>query len=254
MGTLPRQSRESSPPPGLTLEARARSLASLSLTGHLLAGLNQIVLEWHAMHHLSGLGDHGIYPIRQVLFHGPPGNGKTSACQWLAARLNCPLYRIRCESLIDGVLGATTSSLAKLMRWLADQGPAIVLLDEVESIFIARGNVGQACDREIARTMTVFWQYLDRWEGRHLFVFATNMPEQLDAALLSRIETKLEFGPPTADQVQTVVQYWAEVLHEYDPEQWAPALIASPHESFRSLWQDIQRAVRCIAIERALEP
>lgn len=97
--------------------------------------------------------------------------------------------------------------------------------------------------------MTVFWQRLDRWTTPQLFLMATNMIERLDPALVSRIDLRVEFGPPTQQQALDVLAYWREVLHEYGSQQWAPLLHAPIADgrlpvSFRELWQSIAGATR----------
>lgn len=83
-----------------------------------------------------------------------------------------------------------------------------------------------------------------------LFLLATNLINRLDSALISRIDLKLEFGPPTEQQALDVLAYWSETLHEYGADDWAPQIrrgIESNRDfpqSFRDLWQAITCAVR----------
>jgi hypothetical protein len=197
---------------------------------------------------LEDLARYGIYPIRQILFYGPPGNGKTSAAQWLGKRLDLKVYRVAADALISAYLGKTGKNVTTLMYWLRSVGKAIVLFDEVEQLFPSREVQSDNCSQELQRAMAVFWQALDRWTTPQLFVFATNMPEKLDKALLSRFELALEFGPPTDDQVRVVIAYWAEIFHDHGADQWAPQLAEQSFESFRSLWQAISQCVRCAAL------
>lgn len=239
-------------PPGLTLEKPAKNLAGLTMTNAMQQLVDRVLVQWLASDQYRPLEKFGIYPMRQVLFYGPPGNGKTSASQWLASKLGVPLYRVRCDQLIHAHLGQSPKNVAMVMEWLADSPPAVILFDEIESVFPARGQQ-DACSRELAATMTFFWQYLDRWEGRHIFVMATNLEELLDAALLSRIELKLYFGPPTVDQCRDVIAYWREMLHDYGADVWGPQLLEQLDKghkfaSFRELWQKIQDcAVQTVA-------
>lgn len=232
-------------PPGLSVEKPARNLAALATTGPLLELTSVVLKQWSQSAAFSALEKYGITPINRALFYGPPGNGKTMASQWLAQQLGVPLFRVRCETLIGSLLGQTANTISELMRWLEDAGPCVVLLDEVEQILPQRKAMTSNCGREVAAAMTVFWQYLDRWEAETLFILATNLPDALDPALLSRIELKLEFGPPTAEQAANVLAYWQEVLHEYGSDRWGPALGKRKRwESFRELFQAVQHAVR----------
>ena len=232
-------------PHGLTHERRARNLAALATT-ETLADLQRVVLaQWKHAATFAELAKHGIRPVDRLLFYGPPGNGKTMASQWLAQQIDAPLYRVRCEALIQSYMGQTTGNVGAIMAWLENQPRCVVLLDEIEAIFPSRSESRGAAGAEMNNAMSVFWQYLDRWEAPTLFVMATNMPERLDPALLSRIDLKLAFGPPTREQASGVVQYWAEVLHEYGGGEWGPLVDDGREwESFRALFQTVQWHVR----------
>lgn len=244
METLPRSSRDL--PAGLSLEKPAKNLAALASTESLDALTATVLAQWKHAETFQRLAKHGIRPIDRMLFFGPPGNGKTMASQWLSQQIGAPLYRVRCETLISHYVGQSAARVSELMQWLEQQPRCLVLLDEVEQILPTRSGLTGTVGREIASTMGVFWQFLDRWEAQTLFILATNMPERLDAALLSRIDLQLEFGPPTAEQAESVICYWQEVLHEFGGETWGAKLIASGRrwESFRELFQAIQSEVR----------
>lgn len=248
MATLGKSAIDEPLPLGVSLEKPASALASLTLTESLVTLKQTVVRQWARREVWTPLAQYGITPTKLVLFYGPPGNGKTTACQWLASQMGVPLYRVRSDQLIDSYLGKTGHHIGSIMRWLELRPAAIVLFDEVESIFPSRTDAHGECSRELASAMTILWQFFDRWTGPHLFVLATNLRERLDPALVSRIELQLEFGPPTAEQVNAVVEYWSEILHEYGADEWAKEIrehITSGKEvtSFRELWQFIKHRV-----------
>ena len=232
-------------PNGLTLEKPARNLAALATTDSLAELRSLVLAQWNRTDAFSKLAKHGIRPVDRLLFYGPPGNGKTMASQWLAQQLGVQLYRVRCESLVIPYLGQTSTSVGQVMDWLEKQPRCVVLFDEVETLFPSRELSRGQCDRERNSAMAVFWQYLDRWDAPTLFVLATNMPDRLDPALLSRIDHKMEFGPPTPEQASSVIQYWAEVLHEFGGNAWGPRVDdGRKWESFRALFHAVQSHVR----------
>jgi ATP-dependent 26S proteasome regulatory subunit len=237
-------------PQGLTLEKPARNLAALATTDALTELQSVVLKQWRHKETFARLAKHGIRPVDRLLFFGPPGNGKTMASQWIAQQIDAPLYRVRCESIIQPHLGETAGVIGEVMTWLEKQGRCVVLLDEVEMLFPSRADSTGVFAREITSAMGVFWQYLDRWEAPTLFVLATNMPDRLDPALMSRIDLKMEFGPPTAEQATSVIQYWAEVLHEFGGNEWGPLLDdGRAWESFRVLFHQVQWHVRQFVIE-----
>lgn len=235
-------------PSAITRETITHGLAGLCKTPELEKLASTVIAQWKNTKVFDRLAKHRIFPVRNVLLYGPPGNGKTTACQWIASSIDVPLYRVRCESLVVGVLGESAKEMRKTMDWLAKAGKCVVLFDEVETIFPSRDSSTGNCGREIASAMTVFWQMLDRWSSPQLFCFATNMPDALDTALMSRFELMIEFGPPDQDQVREVVRYWSEVFHDYAPDSWSGELNELEFGSYRELWQAISSRVREVAL------
>lgn len=234
-------------PVGIVEEPPGRNLDSLVKSDALECLQETLVHQWTIRDAFADVAVYGIKPTTMALFHGPPGNGKTMAAKMLAKITGAPLYRVACESLIASYLGKTESNMATILSWLERQGEAVVLFDECEAIFSRRDGGGE-CSKTISRAMQVFWQAVDRWDSPQMFLLATNLIDQVDPAVLSRCELKLEFKGPTKQQALLVVDYWAEVLHEHGAEGWAAGLRqeikkASPI-SFRSLWQQISDSVR----------
>lgn len=235
-------------PSSVSKEKLSAGLAGLAITDELQQLGNVVVDQWTKRKRLEPLVKYGIQPIHKVLLYGPPGNGKTVACHWLASKIGVDLYLVRSEAVVGSYMGTTAVNVRSTMDWLAKQPAAVVLFDEIDSLFPAREESQGVFSREISSAMTTFWQILDRWTGPHLFCFATNMPGKLDDALISRFELRMEFGPPTAEQIASVTDYWAETFHDYKPELWKDQVSAGSYESFRHLWQTISNHVRAIAL------
>lgn len=235
-------------PQGVVLE-QPPFVPRMVMTNELKSVVKNVLHQWRHREAFKGLVKYGIRPLDRLLFHGPPGNGKTMACYWIARELDVPLFRVECNQLIGGHFGDTTKAIANAAGFMnARRDPAICLWDEVEAIFIDRKEVGQACDRERAAALTVFTQQLDRWRAPTLMVLATNLPQQLDAALLSRVEMKLEFTGPTLDQCENLIAYWAELLHDHGGGEWGLTLAEQARDtlpaSFRELQQQIAWSAR----------
>jgi len=220
------------------------------MTPELQTVMREVIHQWKHRKRFEGLLKYGIRPLDRLLFFGPPGNGKTMACQWMCQQLGVPLYRVCCEALVGNYMGDMANRLLKVTTYLGELcTPALCLFDEVESLFIDRTLSDGQCDRERGSALTTFFQVLDRWQAPTLFVMATNLIDQLDRALVSRIELKLEFKGPTCDQASQVVEYWRELLCEHGADDWGPQLAGRIHggwapQSFRELSQHIARAAR----------
>lgn len=236
-------------PSGVVLEKPGRNLDSLAQTVALRQLQETLIHEWNIRDAFDDVLKFDIRPTTLALFYGPPGNGKTMAAKMLASAINGPLYRVSCDGLLNSYLGASEQNIQNVMAFLKSVGPAVVLFDECETLFRKRDeNSGGQCTQAVIRTMQVFWQAIDRWETPQVFLLATNRINDIDAALLSRCETKLEFVGPTAEQAQSVLEYWTEILHDHGADIWGPELRSEIQtktpESFRLLWQMIAARVR----------
>ena len=220
---------------------------------------DSVIPEWVHSDRLAPLAKYGIKPPRQLLFYGPPGNGKTMTAQWLARKIARPgvvdmlFVRIQCDQLVGSLLGDTARNVSTVLDWIEREARgAVVLCDEVDTIFPGRQHqTGTSTGREITSAQATFWQRLDDWDSDNLFILATNRRDDLDPALLSRIGQQIFFGPPTLEQSEEVVNYWAELLHDHGGDVWGHSLRAwlnnqghQAIESFRDLTQRIHQLAR----------
>ena len=253
MKTLPND--KSILPIGLTVEDPP-FVPRMVMTSELKTIVDEVVTQWSHLDAFDGLRKYGIRPLDRLLLCGPPGNGKTMACHWIARELQVPMYRVLCNQLHGQCLGQTTKAVAELVEYLNSRTePALCLFDEVDAIFVNRKSSVGECDRELASALTVFMQELDRWKAPTLIVMATNLIEQLDFALLSRVEMQIEFLGPTADQAEQLIAYWAELLCDNGGDEWGPKMIEQVHaghihDSFRELQQSVARTARAWTASR----
>lgn len=136
----------------------------------------------------------GLEPMKALLFKGPPGVGKTMACQWIARELGLPLITLDLATVMSSLLGKTGSNV----RAVVDYGrafPCVLLLDEFDAIAKRRDDERDV--GELKRLVTVLLQAIDEWPSTSLLVAATNHPELLDPAVWRRFDLQLEFGNPS---------------------------------------------------------
>lgn len=185
--------------------------ASLLETGTPVRGLDDIVLapETEAritrflreFSHRTRLAEHGLPPSRKLLFHGPPGNGKTLCAAVVAGELGLPLHYVRFDSLIASYLGETSANLRRVFDH-ARQRPGVLFFDEVDAI--ARSRSDRDDVGELKRVVNSFLQLLDGDTSEGPIIAATNHESALDDAIWRRFDDVIWF--PMPDEVQ---------LHEY---------------------------------------
>lgn len=151
----------------------------------------------------AALEAHGVQPRRRLLFHGPPGCGKTLAAAVIAGELGLPLMTVRLASLFSRFLGATATQLRSVFLEMPRR-PGIYLFDEFDAIGQARGDAQDI--GEMRRVVTAFLQFMDADRSASLLIAATNHAELLDRAIFRRFDVVLSFSPPSTEAVARLVR------------------------------------------------
>ena len=168
-----------------------RPLTDVVLSGTARAVLNEVVAEWHAVKSLRAAG---ITRRSRLLFHGPPGCGKTMTALAIARELHLPAYLVRFNALIGSFLGQTALHLREVFHF-ASRTACVLLLDEVDVLGKHRGS--QMDVGELDRIVVGLMQELELTAARGLIVAASNLASHLDKALWRRFDLHLEFKAPT---------------------------------------------------------
>jgi len=129
-----------------------------------------------------------LSPSRTVLLYGPPGTGKTLLAAAVSTSLEATFFNIKTGDLLSSLFGKSPQLIAAVFEEAAERSPSVLFFDEVEALTPSR-------DREISaaesRVVTAFLQALSGFTSKAdapfvLTIGATNVPWQLDAAMLSR--------------------------------------------------------------------
>ncbi|MCD7457058.1 AAA ATPase cdc48 [Datura stramonium] len=128
----------------------------------------------------------GMSPSKGVLFHGPPGCGKTLLAKAIANECQANFISIKGPELLTMYFGESEANVRELFEKARQSAPCILFFDELDSIATKRGSsvgdAGGAADR-------VLNQLLTEMDGmtakKSIFVIgATNRPDIIDPALL----------------------------------------------------------------------
>ena len=121
-----------------------------------------------------------------VLLMGPPGTGKTLLARALAGEAEVPFFSTSGSEFIEVFVGVGAGRVRKMFEAARKQAPAIIFIDELDSIGRTRGTgVGGGHD-EREQTLNQILAELDGFTAREAVVVlaATNRPDVLDPALL----------------------------------------------------------------------
>ncbi|KVD97067.1 cell division protein FtsH [Burkholderia ubonensis] len=122
-----------------------------------------------------------------VLLVGPPGTGKTLLARAVAGEAGVAFFSISGSEFVEMFVGVGAARVRDLFEQARKQAPAIVFIDELDSLGRARGGVlpGGGYD-EKEQTLNQLLAELDGFDTSVGIVLlaATNRPEILDPALL----------------------------------------------------------------------
>ncbi len=185
----------------------------------------------------------GIPQRRRLVFYGPPGCGKSSAAEALAAEIGVPLMVVRLDSVISSYLGQTAANLRRIME-CTEVGQQVVLFDEFDALGRVRDDPAE--HGEIKRVVNAFLQMLDGYRGSSLLVAATNHEQLLDPALWRRFDEVVCFPKPTVHQLRAVLRKRLGLLPHrgLGIEAAASELKGLPHAAAEAAaWGALRRAV-----------
>jgi cell division protease FtsH len=138
---------------------------------------------------------------RGVLLSGAPGTGKTLLAKAVAGEAAVPFFSMSASEFIEMVVGVGASRVRDLFAQAKAAAPAIVFIDEIDSIGRARGGAmsfGGHDERE--QTLNQILTEMDGFTGSEgvIVIAATNRPDVLDPALLrpGRFDRHVHVSPP----------------------------------------------------------
>lgn len=157
-----------------------------------------------------------------TVLHGPPGTGKTTLARGLASELapfmagkRARLIEVNPHGLMSAEHGQSQRKVADLLGEvipaLADDGmPTVVVLDEVESMAVARSEASLAANpADVHRATDAVLAALDANASglpHVLFVATSNFTSALDTAFLSRADVAIEVPLPDADAAAAILK------------------------------------------------
>jgi len=126
----------------------------------------------------------GIDAPKGVLLHGPPGCGKTLIAKAVANETDASFFHITGPEVIHKFYGESEAHLRAIFEKASKNAPAIVFVDEIDSIASKREEVrgDQQVERRVVAQLLALMDGLKE-RGEVVVIGATNIPNVLDPAL-----------------------------------------------------------------------
>lgn len=147
---------------------------------------------------------------RGIIFHGPPGTGKTYFAKAMATAMDATVIIVSGPELKSKWVGESEENLRRVFRQARRAAPAVVVFDEIDAFAHARGTYqGSGVEHSMVNQLLT---EMDGFRGSEsvFVVGTTNFLDSLDGALLrpGRFEFLIEIpAPGVADRREIVAIY-----------------------------------------------
>jgi transitional endoplasmic reticulum ATPase len=149
----------------------------------------------------------GIDPPKGVLLYGPPGTGKTLIARAVASESDASFFTINGPEIMGSRYGESEERLRSIFEDAQKEAPAIVFIDELDSIAPKRSESPGEVERRVVAQLLTLMDGLDARKNV-VVIAATNRPDALDEALRrpGRFDREIVVGVPDQQGRREILQ------------------------------------------------
>ncbi|PAU83541.1 AAA family ATPase [Halorubrum salipaludis] len=167
----------------------------------------------------------GIDPPKGVLLHGPPGTGKTLIAKAVANEIDANFHTISGPEIMSKYYGESEEKLREVFEEASEESPAIIFMDELDSIAPKREEAGGDVERRVVAQLLSLMDGLEE-RGEVVVIGATNRVDAIDPALRrgGRFDREIEVGVPDRDGRKEILQVHTRnmpLVEEIDLDEYA---------------------------------
>merc|ERR1712156_317602 len=139
----------------------------------------------------------GVKPPRGILLYGPPGTGKTLMGRAVANETGAFFFLINGPEIMSKLAGESESNLRKAFEEAEKNSPAIIFIDEIDSIAPKREKTNGEVERRIVSQLLTLMDGV-KTRSQVIVMAATNRPNSIDPALrrFGRFDREVDIGIP----------------------------------------------------------
>merc|ERR1719272_1462702 len=187
-------------------------------------------------------------PWKGVLMTGPPGTGKTLLAKAVATECGTTFFNISASTVVSKWRGDSEKLIRVLFDLARHHQPSTIFIDELDSLMGARGEGGGEHEgsRRMKTELLIQMDGLLRDTKDQVFLLgASNLPWDLDSAMLRRLEKRVLVNLPTVEARESMLKC-------YLPEPFAEGLDYAKLASLTEEWSGSD--IRLLCKEAAMHP
>lgn len=121
----------------------------------------------------------GVKPPKGVLLYGPSGSGKTLIARAVANETGAFFFLINGPEIMSKMAGEAESNLRKAFEEAEKNTPAIIFIDELDSIAPKREKAGGEVEKRVVSQLLTLMDGT-KSRGHVIVIAATNRPNSID--------------------------------------------------------------------------